>query len=451
MQLSTDDTDPAGPTQIAQPSTDNTGPPSLIEELLNELLTIIFEAGFRITLQDDGLPFIIIVSHVSRRWRAVAFSFPDAWCHVPVHPGRDAMTELFLAHSAGRPLEISFWIHETTSSERATKTLGLIAPSAPRWTRLGIRAYCWWNMPYPLAQFRALQDTTSLCPFELWYHEHDNNVVEEPADLLDTPSPRLESVTCVGSAIKYHSPVFYGLTRLTLAHPHRPSHMEFRALCTQSPRLQYLKLENVFPTTVRYIRRVWGPFVLNSLRTLEVVMDMEEETGIYPEIFFGALIAPALRKLSFESKLQPMWQSFGKAIEKWNGSLSPKHLRTLHLVVTGPVDFRHVTVSLHLFHAFPKLEYLFFHAFDNASVLCFLRGGIYRIHNGVLLPHAVWPPLKSLTIHMPHEDDQAAGHETVQESLDLLEKLRLSSGQRFRLYVGESTVDPRDLLSGRRQ
>lgn len=60
-------------------------PPTAIQKLPNEMLAAVFEAGARITLQDGGLPFILVVSHVCRHWRTTAYSFSDAWCYIPVH------------------------------------------------------------------------------------------------------------------------------------------------------------------------------------------------------------------------------------------------------------------------------------------------------------------------------------------------------------------------------
>lgn len=101
-----------------------------IQMLPNEMLAAIFEAGARSTFQDDrGLPFIITVSHVCQHWRAVAYSFPNAWCCIPVHMKRDAMTELFLARSEGHLLQIC--IHFRCSFTPASAQRALTHSSNP--------------------------------------------------------------------------------------------------------------------------------------------------------------------------------------------------------------------------------------------------------------------------------------------------------------------------------
>lgn len=428
--------DTAGSTQIA-PASPIADPPTSIQKLANELLGVVFETGARITLQDGGLPFIIAVSHVCQHWRAVAYTSSDAWCYIPVHLSRHAMTQLFLTRSEGRLLSVCLYSDDTidTNSKDATEAMELVKPSAPRWTRLRIRGevrHCYTPLMYLVANLTRLQGVVRLRAFELQVDDHRGSFVL-PANLLGTPSPKLESVRCVGMAIQYQSPIFHGLTRLTLAHLCRPTHQEFRELCVRSPQLQYLQLENVFPTLVERDPQAWGPFVLNSLRTLEVVMDMETEDRVgYVERFFGALTVPVLCELSFQSKQQLAWESHGNTIS--DGGLVWDHVRTLHLVASGPVNFSFVANSAGLFRMFPKLEHFTFHAADDSSLLSFLYTWIYGpgVHTS---PDKIWRQLKSLTIWTPQNKDKVAAGETVDESLDLLERLRLWNGQHFKLYV----------------
>lgn len=75
--------DLAGSTQIAYTSPIS-DPSTLIQKLPSELLGMVFESGTGLTVLEPGLPFIVVVSHVCRRWRDVAHSTPDAWCSVPM-------------------------------------------------------------------------------------------------------------------------------------------------------------------------------------------------------------------------------------------------------------------------------------------------------------------------------------------------------------------------------
>lgn len=320
--------------------------------LPNEMLAAIFEAGARSTFQDDrGLPFIITVSHVCQHWRAVAYSFPNAWCCIPVHMKRDAMTELFLARSEGHLLQICIHFRCSFTPHSAQWALTLVEPSAPRWTRLCIRSCNAWRF-WHHTRFGYIQGLVRLRALELRRERNGRSVGPSEPLIIVTSLPMLESVesvTCVSMGVGYHSPILHGLTRLSLAHLPRPSHEEFRQLCSQNPHLEYLKLEDVYPILYQSQHdadQEWGSFVLNSLRTLDIVLDLDAQDRVgYVERFLGALTVPALCELSFKSKQQLAWESLGDMI--WNGDLVWDHLRTLHFIPS--VNFRYVADPVRLF------------------------------------------------------------------------------------------------------
>lgn len=428
-------TDVAGSAQIAHGSS-IAHPPTSIQRLPNELVATVFAVGAKTTFNSDsGLPFIIAVSHVCRHWRDIAHSTSDAWCCIPVHATRHATTELFLTRSEGRLLDICFYVYGNGSSNDVEETMRLVIPSAPRWSRLYIRGIL--DTPSERTLQRLVKTLTGLRgvghlrAFDVQFDEQHNFQTRLPTNLLGTPSPKLESLRFVGAIVRYHSPIFHGLTRLTLANLSQPSYAEFREICTQSPHLQYLKLENVFPGGYAVPQ---GPFVLKSLRTLDVVMDLEPPYEIFPGTFFRELSMPALCELSLQSERQLVWKSLWYVIQE-EDDLVWSHLRTLHFVVSGPVNFiRFIGNSVTLFRTFPKLEHLTFDAVEYGSVHSFLHRWIYSM-GAHASPHETWRQLKSLTVRVSQNDSESADQKIVKESLDLLERLRLWIGQDFKLYV----------------
>lgn len=424
-----------GFTRIAQkPSADNPEPPTSIQDLPTELLATVFEAGASITFDDcrRGLHFIIAMSHVCRHWRATAYSFSDAWCYVPIHTKRDAMTMLFLARSAGRPIDVCLYLDEDTSSVSLRETMRLVSPTAPYWICLYIRPREWWNLFYHVGTLRKLENMVRLRGFDLQFcYWLESGGPKMPPDLLGIALlPTLESVVCVGAAITYRSPVFCGLTSLTLAHIDRPSHAEFRALCLQNPQLEYLYLQDALPKIIGDYLLAWGPFVLSSLQTLHIAMMDMHENETYMVTFFGALKVPALLELGFSSNLPFAWQGFQGAIHTWDEDLF-WGLRILCLEVLTPVEFQ-VKTSPRLFHKFPMLENFEFRTSDDLSVPYFLREWISETIDGDGSFPRIWSQLKTLIIHAPHDI-----HEEVKDMLDLLQKLRSTNGQNFEQEVCE--------------
>lgn len=232
-------------------------------------------------------------------------------------------------------------------------------------------------------------------------------------------------------------PILRGLTRLSLAHLPRPSHEEFRQLCVQNPHLEYLKLEDVYPImqqTQHDADREWGSFVLNSLRTLDIVLNLDAQDRVdYVERFFGALTVPVLCELSFQSEGQLAWEGFRNTI--CNGNFVWDHLRTFHLVPSRRVNFHHVADPVRLFRIFPKLEHFTFHPASEETMLSFLHTWIYNPTVPHTSPNEIWRKLKSLTIRMPEHGNGMADPKLIEDSLELLEGLRLWNDRYFKLYV----------------
>lgn len=49
--------------------------------------------------------------------------------------------------------------------------------------------------------------------------------------------------------------------------------------------------------------------------------------------------------------------------------------------------------------------------------------------------HKIWPTLRLLTVRIPHDEENVAGEETMEDAPDTLQSLRLSIGQPFEYGV----------------
>lgn len=334
------------------------------------------------------------------------------------------MTELFLSRSQGYPLEVCLYLGDFVTSRPIKDALKLIAPSTPRWTRFCIHARTSEDV-FPIqGHIRTLQDMVRLCAFELRVtHISSPNILGFTAHLLGMPlPPKLETIVCVGMSMGYQSPALRGLTRLTLENLNAPSPAKFRELCIQNPQLDYMRLVNTSPPL--YMDQD-GQFVLNSLRTLEFVLESNEYDEEYRDesyvvSFFNALSVPALQELSFRTNLSSAWEGFERAIVAGQDMLF-QDLRVLRLAILQPVTF-YRSISSTLFSNFPQLKELSFHAFDDGPAQHLLQEWIFTMTD--VMPPEIWPQLKTLAVRTP---DYA--NNEMKDLLDLLESLRRSKGQ----------------------
>jgi F-box-like len=119
--------------------------------LPKEILSNIFEAGLhaQLALGHLDLPFEILVSHVSRRWRAVALQTPGLWSYICLSPYRSTidLLDIYIERSRGFLLDINFrmnpmfHLHEEISqtfSANFLQQLAILIPHAVRWRQLSV-------------------------------------------------------------------------------------------------------------------------------------------------------------------------------------------------------------------------------------------------------------------------------------------------------------------------
>lgn len=119
-------------------------PPAGIDALPNELLSEIFSIGAtspdvpRSYYRDERIPFALLVSRISRRWRDTAISSGSLWnqLHLTAHGLRSdhLHANVYLSRSGTQPLDITIDEHQATGL-----VLQLVLPHCARWRTLYVR------------------------------------------------------------------------------------------------------------------------------------------------------------------------------------------------------------------------------------------------------------------------------------------------------------------------
>ncbi|KAF8511597.1 hypothetical protein JB92DRAFT_3097061 [Gautieria morchelliformis] len=123
-----------------------------------EILSKIFKAGLQLTPghqqweeswppETHQLPFALLVSHVSHRWRIIALQTPGLWSYIDLSPCTSTieLLDIYLERSRGLLLDIRFGI-PSYSDERIYRVfsahfrrqLTTLIPHAARWRQLSI-------------------------------------------------------------------------------------------------------------------------------------------------------------------------------------------------------------------------------------------------------------------------------------------------------------------------
>ena len=401
------------------------------------LLVLLFEHGTRAALQDDGLPFPIRVSHVCRYWRFVATSTPAVWTGVPVHPLRSGLAQFFFER-LGDYLPVDLSIH-IRSERNADATIAFVLQQHERVRDVYLRAHGNPAVFIFISRIRSIS-LPRLRHFEINLTKNPKGgaLGHLPAILDGEPSTTLDSVALRGACFDYHSPMLKGLTRLTLGDlPRRmaaPSYATFRDLLTASPRLTYLKLDDVFPVLTEAID--YGAIELPHLQVLELVM---ERDSTYVLDFFTVLSLPQIDTLSFESPWQITWEGFEMSFPLLQATFPS--VRTLRLSATGQPGFHNAGVRPELFGIFPRLEYLTLAAYDDKIIHYYLQPWI-AVMQGHLEddplkqgPSPVWPGLQLLTVRVPFDSrDEEDEEDSIDELLEFLGSLRMSMDLPFDVW-----------------
>lgn len=408
-------------------------PPELV-------LLLLFEYGVHLTLQDDGLPFAVLVSHVCTYWRAVAARSPSLWASIPVHPQRHGLTELFLARSANQvALALCFHLRSTRGAEDAL-ALCLRPPHGDRVRTLCLCAHTNPAVFLFISRLRRMR-LPRLVRFEVRRAPSGGGALGQlPPVLEDAPPATLAAVALRGACFAFHSPMLRNLTSLVLERlPPRmaePSYATFRALLSGNRHLEHLKLDGVFPVLVNEID--YGDIELAALRTLDITID---HMASYVLDFFTILNVPAIHTLVFRSSEKTTWEGLETAFPIMEATFATLQKLLLYIEMDQPPH--NGGVRPEMFSTFPELRELRLSAHDDAVILYYLQPWIEMSQqNGDsdddderFGTKFVWPKLEMLTIRAPFDtDDYSDDHWSIDDALELLGSLRMSMEQPFDVW-----------------
>ncbi|KAJ3526673.1 hypothetical protein NM688_g8232 [Phlebia brevispora] len=360
-----------------------------------ELLVAVFEEGARDTYMKEGVPFVIIVSHVCRYWRAIACSTSSLWTFVPVHAGKDEMTRLFLERSGEYPLSIYLCMQHRVA--RTLPPLDFIFPSASRWVSLCIggdhleEMYLTWILLRKMPQTPHLKHVDMRvssrrvsCKWQIPNSFAGKQLVEGFASvLLQGLSGHSARFLCKYSGLPSDS---------------NDPFPALKQMCGWPLPLTHLKLDGVLPIS-SWLRREGG-MLLPSLHTLEIVLHPIRDVGE----LFGAIQAPALQVLSFESGQKGMWEEFVKALPVMNAQFT--NLQGLRITITKPFAFDELAAASSLFSGmFCNLRELTLTASLEVQAVYFLRSWFQALSAG---GQGTWQHLETLTIKVPSHDSARA-------------------------------------------
>ncbi|KAA1470787.1 hypothetical protein DENSPDRAFT_74367 [Dentipellis sp. KUC8613] len=264
-------------------------------------------------------PYQITLSHVSRRWRAVAIQIPELWTFLYIAHNHRRLERLdaFLTRSANQPLDIVIrWCPfgspadlinpprpRVTNAKREAELwqafFAKLVPHVQRWAIFDFGSDAWRHMHTALT---ALESTSAprLRSFSLRYYN-----VMDPVSNTDPAWPansacapfsngplELQELTVRAVRLDWPRCMFAGLRSLTLGRNswgvRCPADEALRIL-ERSPHLESLRLEDAV-----HLEDPVAPLELHGLKELCVVQRNWDETEWLPD----RIIAPNLNALT---------------------------------------------------------------------------------------------------------------------------------------------------------
>lgn len=400
-----------------------------INVLPDELLVIIFEQGGRFTLGDiyNAVPLAILVAHVCKRWRQIAFDTPSVWRTVPiVNPSNLSLPKMFIDKSGLYPLDV-FLHAKNLGTSTAMKT---ILMHSHRWRGLYIRVA---SAPLLFIVVSHLRNAIApqLRRFELYIDAQPKSVGLLPAMFNGNP-PKITSLRLEGGTCDFRSQLLCGLTNLTLARFPRgmghPSHTTFRDILAASPRLLHLTLDGVLPRLALDIE--YDEIEVPNLLSLTLTIPQGYEAV---QQLFSVLVAPKLETMVYNSGWVTAFSMFDASLPV----LAAKYasLRELHFTVAACTPLMGSTIDPYFFGAFPDLRSLVLNVFDDAHALYFIMPwiGVGDWVDGFLRDD-IWPDFDLLMVRAPFDEGESG--DVLCDSLDLLRSVRDSLGLPFDLLRG---------------
>ncbi|KAF5393456.1 hypothetical protein D9757_000610 [Collybiopsis confluens] len=406
-------------------------PVTFIDQLPNELLTLIFSYSSQLPHYElrypltpiptfKTPPLIHTVLSVCQRWRQIATHTPSLWTSILVTRSRGDLDRLPIIADFQKPLKsISHALQRSLSlplditidcTHLSSKTvIAQLAPESCRWRSLAILIPTMQNLPLLLSYLKDIYVPILEC-LEITAHKfHDGDPPSPAPYAFFKSSPRLSTVRLNRVGLRWSASPLRGLTTLELCFILWPSHVDFQNLFANSPGLLNLKLHFDTHAFARLDRNNGGmmrPLIkVPCLRTLElrfIYHDSSSTHNVIPLLQLFSL--PALEELTLKD--------FGTA--EWCRSLVyfrcyAKYFPKLTRLVLDRVRSI-IYVDSSLIRAFPNLSRLhLIDVYSNAfcRLLCTARtqdlGSNGPPSSSPSHQVAVWPLLEELIIERDPE------------------------------------------------
>lgn len=326
-----------------------------ISKLSDDVLTLIFQSGLEtsgVTLMHN-MPFSILISHVSARWRSIAICDPLLWTTVCITMSNlpaSGLHKLYVERSKYLPLDIWLVCDQELPKTRSGETLlDRSMLQVHRCRNLNIH-FKWFSLIYDF--LRLLQDEkmpvlTGLSIKHVGRANHlfDHGEVEgEVIPLFTNGAPSLAQLSLIGISTRTCIPPLQGLTSLCLTANALSLTMSyaqfFRTLSTCSNTLMALELggDLIFPPKLNdeEVGMQSGIFLpaLHSLKVSKITQT---------EAIAKSIVAPVLRSLSL-TKLTT--KDFGVAMHILAGRQNPSGSRIESLALSDTDVRRRIDIFM---------------------------------------------------------------------------------------------------------
>ncbi|KAF9071734.1 hypothetical protein BDP27DRAFT_1446213 [Rhodocollybia butyracea] len=407
-------------------------PTAFINQLPNELLTLIFSYGSQLPHFELRYPLtpvppfktpslIETVICVCQRWRQLAIHTPSLWTSVLVTRSRSDLDRLpsvadfqkpmnSISHALQRTLNLPLDITLDCTHISSKTAIRQLAAERHRWRSLSIIVPTTGNLPSVLANLKDIEAPFLEC-LEITANKfHDGDLSSATPLAFLKSSPRLSTVRLNRVGIRWSASPLQALSTLELRFILWPSHTDFQNLFANSPGLQNLKLHFDTHAFARLDRNNGSPTVIRPLIKIPCLRTLELRF-IYHDNSSTHNVIPLLQLFSLPALEELTLKDFGTA--EWCRSLvyfrcyARSFPKLTRLILDRVKDIIYVDSSL--VRAFPRLTSLRLIGVYSSAFCRLLSGARTQDLGQDGLPPSplyevdVWPRLQELVIEQDSE------------------------------------------------
>ncbi|KAA1478431.1 hypothetical protein DENSPDRAFT_845576 [Dentipellis sp. KUC8613] len=363
-----------------------------VDDLPEELMAHIFLMGAQPTEHvPSGLPYPVLVSHVSRRWRHLTTTLPALWSDIPIRSSRPLhLPSLYLSRSSPCTFDLSIRIPSFFAYPQLRTALDLIAPHISRLRRLRVDLALRFGADSVLSEILAYlgtYSTPSLESLELRADTPLGQAGHKAPRLVTRSSSRLTSLMLSSVPLNWELSLFGDLTSLALTFERAdgaPTFDELRQIARMSPLLATLSLEGA-GLDVQDAASAVEPIEMRSLRSLSVCLKQGPK---YARVILPALSAPSLERLKLSDASRETWEALLETACTWKDAHLFPVLRTLSLHETPTL------LTRDLARAMPAIETLVIGCSELAELREFI---VHEVLPGADVEESkVWPRLQNV-------------------------------------------------------